>query len=240
MPIDPAELATSIGTLYKLDLDRGLAPTLQQVVDAAKILAGADGAGLMLADTEGQLRWASATNQFAQNAEDHQEREAQGPCMAAFVQRTAMSVADARQGPDSYGMRSVLAKSDVLAAVSVPVELEGGPIGTLDLYSAKPREWDNSEVSALQAYAAIVASLLGAAVAAHATGRLAEQLQAALEHRSLIERAKGILMARDDIDAATAFERLRSAARSSRRPLTDVVRDAIAGKPLPNRRNRPT
>ena len=81
--------------------------------------------------------------------------------MAAFVQRTAMSVTDARQGPDSYGMRSVLAKSDVLAAVSVPVELEGGPIGTLDIYSAKPREWDTSEVSALQAYGAIVASLLG-------------------------------------------------------------------------------
>jgi hypothetical protein len=29
MPIDPAELAASIGTLYQLDLDRGLAPTLQ-------------------------------------------------------------------------------------------------------------------------------------------------------------------------------------------------------------------
>jgi GAF domain-containing protein len=240
MPIDPAELVTSIGSLYKLDLERGLAPTLQQVVDAAKVLAGADGAGLMLADTEGRLRWASASNQLAQNAEDHQEREAQGPCMAAFVQRTAMSVADVRQGPDSYGMRSVLAKSDVLAAVSVPVELEGGPIGTLDLYSTKPREWDNSEVSALQAYAAIVASLLGAAVAAHTTGRLAQQLQAALEHRGLIERAKGILMAKDDIDAATAFERLRSAARSSRRPLTDVVRDVIAGKPLPSRRNGST
>jgi GAF domain-containing protein len=237
MPIDPAELTASIGSLYKLDLDRGLAPTLQQVVDAAKVLVGADGAGLMLADTEGRLRWASASDQYAQNAEDQQERDAQGPCMAAFIQRTAISVADARQGPDSYGMRSVLTKSDVLAAVSVPVELEGGPIGTLDIYSAKPREWDNSEVSALQAYAAIVASLLGTAVAAQTTGRLAEQLQAALEHRGLIERAKGILMAKDDIDAATAFERLRSAARFSRRSLTDVVRDVIAGKPLPTRRN---
>ena len=113
----------------------------------------------------------------------------------------------------------------------------GGPIGTLDLYSAKPREWDNSEVSALQAYAAIVASLLGAAAAAHSTGRLAEQLQAALEHRGLIERAKGILMARDDIDAATAFERLRSAARSSRRPLAEVVREVIAGTSLTARGN---
>jgi GAF domain-containing protein len=237
MPIDPAELATSIGSLYQLDLERGLAPTLQQVVDAAKVLVEADGTGLMLADREGRLRWASASNQFAQNAEDHQEQDAQGPCVAAFIQRTAMSVADAREGPDAYGMRSVLAKSEILAAVSVPVELEGGPIGTLDVYSAKPREWDNSEISALQAYAAIVASLLGAAVAAQAKGRLAEQLQAALEHRSLIERAKGILMAKHDVDAATAFERLRSAARSSRRPLIEIVRDVIAGKSLSARGN---
>ena len=82
--------------------------------------------------------------------------------------------------------------------------------------------------------------MLGAAVTAHASGRLAQQLQAALEHRSLIERAKGILMANDDIDSATAFERLRSAARSSRRPLTDVVRDVTTGKPLSNRRKRST
>ena len=233
MPINPAELAASIGTLYTLDLDRGLPATLQQVVDAAMVLVGADGAGLMLVDTEGRLRWASASNQLAQTAEDQQERAAQGPCMAAFIQRTPMSVADTRQGPDSYGMRSVLDMTEVRAALSVPVELEGGPIGTLDIYSTKPRDWDNSEVSALQAYAGVVASLLGAAVAANIKGRLAEQLQVALEHRSLIEQAKGVLMANDDIDAATAFERLRAAARSSRRPIVELAHTVIAGKALP-------
>ena len=35
--------------------------------------------------------------------------------------------------------------------MSVPVELHGGPIGSLALYSAQPRDWDDSEVSALQA-----------------------------------------------------------------------------------------
>jgi ANTAR domain-containing protein len=42
-------------------------------------------------------------------------------------------------------------------------------------------------------------------------------LQAALNHRSLIEQAKAILMASDAVDAATAFERLGMAARSSHR-----------------------
>jgi hypothetical protein len=38
MPIDPSELAKSIGALDSLDPARGLAPTLQQVVDGAKQL----------------------------------------------------------------------------------------------------------------------------------------------------------------------------------------------------------
>jgi hypothetical protein len=41
---------------------------------------------------------------------------------------------------------------------------------------------------------------------------------------------QGVLIAEDGIDAATAVERLRTAARSSRQPVTDLVRDLIAGR----------
>ena len=53
MPIDPADLVVSIATQGKLEFECGLARTLQQVVDTAKELLGADGVGLMLADTNG-------------------------------------------------------------------------------------------------------------------------------------------------------------------------------------------
>jgi GAF domain-containing protein len=53
------------------------------------------------------------------------------------------------------------------------VELDGGVIGTLDVYAGQPRDWDPSEVAALQAYAGLVASLLSAAVTAQVKGRLA-------------------------------------------------------------------
>jgi GAF domain-containing protein len=120
--------------------------------------------------------------------------------------------------------------------LSVPVELDGGVIGTLDIYAGQPRDWDPGEVAALQAYAGLVASLLSAAVTAEVKGRLAGQLQAALEHRWLIEQAKGVLMGRERLDAQTAFERLRRAARSSTRRLADVARDVTAGQPLPTDR----
>jgi len=65
-------------------------------------------------------------------------------------------------------------------------------------------------MAALQACAGVVASLLPAAAAARAQGELAEQLQWALQHRVLIEQAKGVLMEREGLSPAAAFERLRA------------------------------
>jgi hypothetical protein len=59
----------------------------------------------------------------------------------------------------------------------VPVELARGPIGTLEVYAASPRDWNDSEVAASGPYAGVVPSLLRAAAAATVKGALAEQLQ---------------------------------------------------------------
>jgi GAF domain-containing protein len=220
------------------DPQRGLAPTLQQITDAAKQLFGADGAGLMLVDAEGQLRWASASDQTAQNVEDGQERLAQGPCAVAFSQRLPAAIRNIKLEPDWQEFAQVLVSEGICAALSVPVELDGEVIGTLDIYVGQPRDWDPSEVAALQAYAGLVASLLNAATTAQVKGRLADQLQAALEHRWLIEQAKGVIMGREELDAQAAFERLRSAARSSTRRLADVAKDVTGGQPLPADRQK--
>src|SRR5215216_5211989 len=155
MPIDPTHLDRSIGALVSLEPERGLAPTLQQIADAAMQLFAADGAGLMLVDAEGQLRWASASDQTAQSLEDGQERLAQGPCAVAFSQRLPAAIRDIRVESDWAEFAQVLIGEGVRAALSVPVELDGGVIGTLDIYAAAPRDWDPSEVAALQAYAGL-------------------------------------------------------------------------------------
>jgi GAF domain-containing protein len=238
MPIDPTDLAKSIGALGSLDPGRGLAPTLQQIADAAKQLFAADAAGLMLVDADGQLRWASASDQTAQNVEEGQERLAQGPCAVAFSQRLPAAIRDLGAEADWHEFTQVLLGEGICAALSVPVELDGGVIGTLDVYAHQARDWGPSEVAALQAYAGLVASLLSAATTAQVKGRLADQLQAALQHRWLIEQAKGVLMGREELDAQTAFERLRGAARSSTRRLVDVARDVTDGQRLPTNRGK--
>jgi AmiR/NasT family two-component response regulator len=75
-----------------------------------------------------------------------------------------------------------------------------------------------------------VLTKMGAAYVLHAnqlnaTQQLAEQLKLAVNSRALIEQAKGILMAKHGIDAATAFDWLRKASMNSNLKLRDIARE---------------
>jgi hypothetical protein len=127
----------------------------------------------------------------------------------------------------------------IRSGLSVPVQLGGGPIGTLDVYAAAPGGWDATEVSALQTYAGLVATLLGTAAKAERSGRLAEQLQVALDFRVLIEQAKGALEELERLDDQQAFIDLRQAARSSRGEPPEGAGGKVVSLPLPQGRAEP-
>src|SRR6266508_5107468 len=94
MRIEPAALATALGALDQVDLDRGLVPSVLQLATMTKRLLDVDGVGLMLVDAEGALRWAAASDQQAEQLEQAQEDLAQGPCTDAFWQRAPVPVRD--------------------------------------------------------------------------------------------------------------------------------------------------
>jgi GAF domain-containing protein len=144
MRIEPAALAKAIGALDEVDLNRGLGPSVLQLMTMVKQLFDADAVGLMLVDAEGMLRWAAFSDQQAEQLEQAQEALAQGPCTDAFWQRAPVPVRDVtREGGQEIA--AVLLGARFRAALSVPVELAGGPIGTLDAYVRSERRWNESE-----------------------------------------------------------------------------------------------
>src|SRR6266542_3708150 len=94
---------------------------------------------------------------------------------------------------------------------------DGYRIGTVDVMDVQPRQVDPDDLAALADLATMVTGQLG-----HA-----------LEHRIVVEQAKGVLMGREDLSVREAFERLRAVARSRRRPVEELARDVVAGRPLP-------
>ena len=236
MPIDPSMLANSIATLTDLDPEQDLASTLERTVIAAKQLFAVDAAGIMLADADGRLRWASASDPVAQVLEDNQETFVAGPCLQAFASGQPAVIYDATLEPHWGEITLALVELEIRSALSVPVQLGGGPIGTLDVYATAPGGWDDTEVSALQTYAGLVATLLGTAAKAQRSGRLAEQLRVALAARSFVEQAKVGLMKLERLDDQQAFIDLRRAASSSRPKPTNHNGGKVVGSPSPDGR----
>jgi hypothetical protein len=98
----------------------------------------------MLTEADGQLRWASASDQRAQTLEDNQEVFAAGPCAEAFNTGRPAVMHDASLERRWGEITLVFVEVQIRSGLSVPVELGGGPIGTLDVYSAEPRGWDDT------------------------------------------------------------------------------------------------
>jgi len=125
----------------------------------------------------------------------------------AVSQRLPAAIHNIHIESDWQEFTRVLLGEGGCAALSVPVELDGGARHPGHL-RRRAAGLGASEVAALQADGGLVAGLLSAATTVRVKGRLADQLQAALEHRWLIEQAKGVVVGRGHLDAQAAFERL--------------------------------
>ena len=149
--------------------------------------------------------------------------------MEAFTRGLPVAIPDLRTDPRFDQIAFALRSAGIRGALSVPVEVLGGPIGTLDLFTVIPRAWDDSEVAAAHAYAGVVASL-----ARVGGGRPCQQPAGhpAPDSAGLAgadRTGQGGLMASEKVDAQTAFDRLRRQARSTSRPLLEVAGEVIDG-----------
>lgn len=230
MPIDPSSLTRALDALRPATTpERDVAESVPLLLDAVCGVFGVTGAGLMLVDEVSGLRYVAATDATAEVLEQVQEQAGMGPCIESFVNDTEILVADLERDERWPAISQPLALAGVRSVLGVPTHLGGGPVGSLNVYNREARAWDTSERDAIRAFNTLLEGQIASAVALRHQGRIVEQLQYALESRVAIERAIGMLMARHDLDAVAAFERLRRAARSSRRTVAVLARETLDG-----------
>jgi GAF domain-containing protein len=191
------------------------------------------GVALVLVDEAGELHGAVAAGDLARALEDAAPQLWSGPSVEVLASgapvRTTNLSGEARW--PGLARRPELAR--VHSLLCVPVEGPAGPVGTLTAVRRPDRPWQATEMEALVAYAGVVATLVRTAAEAERTIQVIDQLEHALHHRVVIEQAKGILMERERLDPAGAFDRLRKAARAGRRRVSEVAAEVVAGHPLP-------
>jgi GAF domain-containing protein len=230
MRIDTDSLMRALDGLPTVSDDRTVGDGLPDLLAALCGVFGITGAGLMLVDEVSGLRYVAATDEVAEALEQIQEQFGAGPCIESFVNDAEVAVSDLEEDMRWPAIRAPLAGAGVRAVLGVPTRLGGGPVGTLNVYCADPRDWDQSERDAIRAFNTVLEGQIASAVALRDHSRIVEQLQYALENRIAIERAIGMLMARHDLDAVAAFARLRRAARSSRQTVAVLAREVLDGR----------
>jgi GAF domain-containing protein len=227
--VDAEALAASLADLNLPDAAANAArDAVARVVHGAASVFPGSGVGLMLIGEEGHsLHYVASSDDVARRLERAHEVAGEGPCVDAFVLDTCVKTCDLESEQRWPDLRAALGDQPVRALVGLPTRL-GSPVGTLNVYCVQPRDWDESDVAALEAYNALLEARLAECLLSQRHDKLVRQLQFALDSRVTIERAIGLLMGRDGVDGPTAFNELRRIARSSRRRVNAVAEDVLA------------
>jgi GAF domain-containing protein len=203
---------------------------LHLLTDRTVRLLGASAAGVVLADPRGELRVAAASSEEAGLVELFQLQNDQGPCLDCF--RTGRPVtANDLTGPDQRWPRFAEAATQAgfRTVEAVPMRLRDQVIGALNLFCAEPGTFTPADLRIAQALADVATIGLLHERNVRRSETVAEQLQAALNSRVMIEQAKGKLAERYGINMERAFTMLRDYARNTNQHLTDVARDFVTG-----------
>jgi GAF domain-containing protein len=201
---------------------------LDRVVASADTLFGVDGTALMLVDRGQVLRNLAVSDPRAALLEELQAEHEEGPCVDAFDDKEPVAADDLSREDRWPAFSPDAARRDLLAVLASPIPYSEQAVGVVAVFATEPHPWTGAEREAIVAFTELVALLILNAMEATERGRLAAELQVALDSRVVIEQAKGVLVGRHGLTTRQAFERLRRAARDQRRPLAEVSRAVVS------------
>lgn len=212
--------------------EEDLGSMVARICEAAEQVDGDGQAGVILVAGQRRLAAAGGGGPLAERMAAVQLSTGEGPALDALAPDRPVLVVDDLTGEHRWPRFAAAAvETGLRSALCLRLELSGRVYGVLSLWSPTPGAFSADRPAHRRA------GLLAAhASTAVATAKLREDMRAALESRSTISIAMGILMARQEIDSDEAFNVLRRASQRLNVKLRDLARDIAAsatGSPDP-------
>ena len=220
----------NVADLARIGLaNRELDDVLHEITEVANgALPGAEATSITLV-RGGRLATAAYVGQLAMDADELQYLRGYGPCMDAGRSGLVLVVDDMRTDTRWPDYASDVAGRGVLSSMSVPLPYQGATVGALNVYATSPGAFTAES----QRVGEQVASYIAVAVAnadAHAeAASSARQMQEAMRSRSVIDMAKGMLMAQHGCTPEEAFTMLSRASQRTNRKLRDIAGAMVEG-----------
>src|SRR6185295_13474108 len=205
--------ASTTTALLGVRLDRRpLDEVLRQLVDLAKeALDGADEVSTTLVRND--RAWTAAyTGELALDA---------GRTGTTFL------ITDMREETRWPDYAAHVVERGVLSSLSVPLPIQTDVIGALNCYARKPAAFSTETIEVAEELAGHVAVAVGNAVAYTEAATLVDQMRKAMDSRSVIDQAIGVVMAQNRCDAQAAFAILTRASQNRNVKLREIARATV-------------
>lgn len=210
-----AEVARSL--LAQTDVQH----TLQKIVDlAVETINGCEHAGVTYLKGR-EVSTPAATDDVPVRCDAIQAEAGEGPCLDAIREHQVFRTGDLggeRRWPH-FATRAQR-ETGVRSMVCFRLFVKGDTLGALNLYSKATDAFGDEACAVGSVFAAHAAVALSSAL--HQ-----EQMDEALRSRDVIGQAKGILMAREGVDADAAFDMLRRASQRLNVKLRDLADEIV-------------
>jgi GAF domain-containing protein len=170
-----------------------------------------------------------STGELATDLDETQYDRDQGPCLHAARTGELTEIADTRtetRWPD-YAVRA--AERGSLSSLSIPLLIDEDEqvTGALNIYARTPQAFDEDSRAVATRFGPYAAVAVGNLYAYQSARDLADNLQAALESRAVIDQAKGVLIERYKLTPDQAFQLLAQASMRTNRKLRDISDDLV-------------
>ena len=109
------------------------------------------------------------------------------------------------------------------AFLSVPIIDKQGLVGVINLQNKKPKVFSKKEKQMIEIFASVIASGLRKVILQEKLGFLEEKL----EERKIVEKAKGILMKKENLTEKEAYQKMQKEAMKKRKKLKEIAEAVI-------------
>ena len=109
------------------------------------------------------------------------------------------------------------------AFLSVPIIDKQGLVGVINLQNKKPKVFSKKEKQMVEIFASVIASGLRKVILQEKLGFLEEKL----EERKIVEKAKGILMKKENLTEEEAYQKMQKEAMKKRKRLKEIAEAVI-------------
>jgi GAF domain-containing protein len=228
-PLDPTAAFAELGRI-KLS-ETNLDQVLSRVAELAKrTLVGAAEVSVTLVRSN-NARTAAHTGPLALDLDESQYDKGYGPCLDAAASASILSVPDLADETRWSDWTARAIEAGARSSLSVGLRVQEKVTGALNIYSTDAKAFADDAVTLAQTFAGYAAVALTNAHLYDVTATLAQQMQAAMKSRAVIEQAKGILMGQRRCTADEAFALLRKLSQDSNRKLREVAEALVAEAP---------